>query len=376
MNDNQAQDGASTSATGEILKPPFPWFGGKSRAAPQVWAALGDVSNYVEPFAGSLAVLLGRPDAHVGETETVNDKDMYLSNFWRALAADPEAVAYYADWPVNEADLFSRHLWLVNEGRQQMAAGMAADPDWYDARIAGWWVWGQSCWIGGGWCRGNGPHTYAGQDVDDETRGVNRQRPHLGNAGQGVNRQLPHLGNAGKGVNRRLPHLGDAGMGVNRRLPNLGNAGMGVQRASNDDLIVYMQALAARLRRVRVCCGDWSRVVTRGAMSHGATVGVFLDPPYHAATGRVMELYNEESGDVSEDVRRWAIEHGDDPRLRIVLAGYDTEHVMPDAWRVASWTAIGGYSKRDSASQANRHRERLWLSPHCLRDDRPNLFGD
>lgn len=66
----------------------------------------------------------------------------------------------------------------------------------------------------------------------------------------------------------------------------------------------------------------------------------------------------------------------DDPRLRIVLAGYDTEHVMPDAWRVASWTAIGGYSKRGSASQANRHRERLWLSPHCLRDDRPNLFGD
>jgi len=109
MNDNQAQDGASTSATGEILKPPFPWFGGKSRAAPQVWAALGDVSNYVEPFAGSLAVLLGRPDAHVGETETVNDKDMYLSNFWRALAADPEAVAYYDDWHVNEADLFRRH---------------------------------------------------------------------------------------------------------------------------------------------------------------------------------------------------------------------------------------------------------------------------
>jgi len=40
---------------------PFVWFGGKRRVAAQVWDALGDVDNYVEPFAGSLAVLLGRP---------------------------------------------------------------------------------------------------------------------------------------------------------------------------------------------------------------------------------------------------------------------------------------------------------------------------
>jgi DNA adenine methylase len=37
------------------------YFGGKSRVAPQVWERFGDVANYVEPFAGSLAVLLGRP---------------------------------------------------------------------------------------------------------------------------------------------------------------------------------------------------------------------------------------------------------------------------------------------------------------------------
>lgn len=47
----------------DALKSPFVWFGGKRRVADQVWAALGDVDNYVEPFAGSLAVLLGRPTA-------------------------------------------------------------------------------------------------------------------------------------------------------------------------------------------------------------------------------------------------------------------------------------------------------------------------
>jgi len=63
------------------LKAPFPWFGGKSRAASLVWQRFGEVRNYVEPFAGSLAVLLGNPAP--GCIETVNDKDCYLANFLR-----------------------------------------------------------------------------------------------------------------------------------------------------------------------------------------------------------------------------------------------------------------------------------------------------
>ena len=34
---------------------PFPYFGGKSAIAHEIWARFGDVPNYVEPFAGSLA---------------------------------------------------------------------------------------------------------------------------------------------------------------------------------------------------------------------------------------------------------------------------------------------------------------------------------
>lgn len=88
------------------LKAPFPWFGGKSRVAAQVWERFGDVPNYVEPFAGSLAVLLGRPTDP--GTETVNDLDCYLANFWRSVADDPVAVASWAAWPVNEADQIGR----------------------------------------------------------------------------------------------------------------------------------------------------------------------------------------------------------------------------------------------------------------------------
>jgi hypothetical protein len=140
------------------LRAPFPWFGGKSRVAPLVWERFGDVPNYVEPFAGSLAVLLGRP--HAPRTETVNDRDAYLSNFWRALQADPDGVAAYADAPVNEADLHARHLWLLQQ--RDFRERMLTEPDYFDVKVAGWWVWGV---CGGGvsaavraWALENGDH--------------------------------------------------------------------------------------------------------------------------------------------------------------------------------------------------------------------------
>ncbi len=337
------------------MKAPFVWFGGKRRVADLVWAALGDVDSYVEPFAGSLAVLLERPSWHRTACETVNDADSYLSNFWRALATDPEGVAGYADWPVNETDLFARHLWLVNDGKARIHS-MEQDPEFFDAKVAGWWVWGINAWIGSGWCSGTGPWT-----LDDD-------------------RQLPHLG-AGRGVNRQLPHLGDAGQGVNRQLPWMGTQ-RGLERQQFRDptgLYDYFDQLASRLRRVRVCCGDWARVVTNGALSFGSSVGVFLDPPYLGDV-RTSDLYSVDDHTISHKVREWALAHGDDPRYRIVLAGYGPEHEehMPASWRVHAYSASAAYQTAAQANgtrgnQANRHNERLWFSPHCL-VARPSLF--
>ena len=133
--------------------PPFPWFGGKSKIAPTVWQVLGDVPNYVEPFFGSGAVLMLRPSEP--QTETINDADGFVATFWRATLNDPDAVAEHADNPVNECDLHARHLWLLGE-RGRITDRLCGDPDFYDAKAAGWWCWGQACWIGGGWCAGNG----------------------------------------------------------------------------------------------------------------------------------------------------------------------------------------------------------------------------
>ena len=57
--------------------------------------------------------------------------------------------------------------------------------------------------------------------------------------------------------------------------------------------------------------------------------------------------------------------------MRIVFAGYEGERVMPDDWRTVEWQAAGGYglisSDEEEVGRANRKRERLWLSPACVK---------
>ena len=328
------------------MKAPFVWFGGKRKVAPQVWAALGDVDNYVEPFAGSLAVLLARPhDMGDGSrrAETVNDADGFLANFWRAVALNPEAVAAHADYPVNEVDLFARHLWLVNDGRSRLLHGMESDPDWYDAKIAGWWVWGVNAWIGSGWCSGTGPWIHDGEKIVDS-------------------RQLPHLGNAGQGINRKLPHLGDAGQGINRQLPHL-SAGQGHPRRAY--IMEWFGKLHDRLRDVRVTCGDWSRVVKDSVTTRHGLTGLFLDPPY--TLGAMDYAAGGVGGDLATEVRAWCAANGQNQMLRIVLCGHKGEHdaLLANGWHARAWTARKGYAMTDEAV-ANSAGETIWCSPHCM----------
>jgi hypothetical protein len=76
-------------------------------------------------------------------------------------------------------------------------------------------------------------------------------------------------------------------------------------------------------------------------------------------------------------VREWALANGDDRRLRLALCGYDDEHVMP-GWECVEWKARGGYGSQRKAGRdknENCRRERIWFSPHCLRDEAHALFG-
>ena len=328
------------------MKAPFPYFGGKARVAQAVWERLGDTPNYVEPFFGSGAVLLARPDMHQwwAHTETVNDADGMAANYWRATQAEPDAVARWADWPINENDLHARHAWLVGQ-KSGLQARLEGNPDYYDAQVAGWWLWGICIWIGSGWCSGKGPWV-----VED---GELVRQP--GHSGAGINRQLPHLGGAGRGINRQ------PGIAVS---PD----GSGHAEAWSAHLQNMMRRLSDRLRRVRVCCGDWSRVCGPMPTIHQGLTGVFLDPPYAEDVGRDMRLYAVDDGQVAADVRRWAIEHGDDPRMRIALCGYEAPGwEMPRGWTAHRWKTLGGYGNQGNGrGRENADREVVWFSPHCL----------
>lgn len=363
-----------------LLRAPFPWFGGKSRVAHLVWEAFGDVPNYVEPFAGSLAVLLGRP--HPAKIETVNDRDAYLSNFWRAVHAAPLEVARWADWPVSEADLHARHRWLVDQ--VDFRERMMREPEYFDAKIAGWWVWGLCQWIGSGWC--SQPEWAGSAGAARGTHTANeRRRPMLG-TGNGVWRQLPDMsgsrGAAGRGIHataldKKLPRVGERPWGLTsggpgRKMPHVhGNAGTIGVRTKTTSIEAWFEVLADRLRRVRVCCGEWDRILGPSPTTHIGITGVFLDPPYGTEAKRDSNLYAHDDLTLAARVHQWAIEHGGDQKLRIALCGYEGEHeaLAGAGWRMVPWRSSGGYSVRtNSPGRKNRERERIWFSPHCLTD--------
>jgi DNA adenine methylase len=72
------------------MKPPFAYFGGKTNIAEQIAALLPDHLHYVEPYCGSLSVLLAKRPVKM---ETVNDLDHELMTFWRVLRDRPEDLA-------------------------------------------------------------------------------------------------------------------------------------------------------------------------------------------------------------------------------------------------------------------------------------------
>jgi len=297
------------------LTAPFPYFGGKRRVALLVWERFGAVANYVEPFFGSGAVLLGRPGGARG-IENVNDADGYVVNFWRALRSEPDWLQDQTSrMPSLEADL---HAWgdYLAKNRGEVTEKLRADPRWYDRELAAWWVWGVSASIGHSW-----PRERFGEMPSNHPGGVLSQR-------------------------------------------DLG-------------------PLSVRMSKVRVLCGDWSRIVKVGTMRHQASEasgesvsGVFFDPPYIDGDMAYGTTTQDEHASIFADVCRWCEEHGEDPKLRIALCGYEGTWDPPATWSTVAWKARGGYGNQSGgkAGNTNAKRERIWFSPACLDASQASLW--
>jgi DNA adenine methylase len=310
------------------MKSAYPYFGGKLKVAELVWAALGDVPNYIEPFFGSGAILLNRPlvETNSNRYELINDLDGFIVNFWRAVKFDPQAVTYWVDYPVSETDLHAREGWLLS--RKERLLWSLEDPDFYDAKIAGWWAWGMNQSIGVRYCT----------------------REKLSNA-----KPRPRM----EGLNTQI------------------NYKLGLDNV--------VQNLAQRIKHVNIYCGDWERMVCSEAMLFPSphkewsprSCGIFFDPPYSVDTGCDQNVYHEYDGTISYRVREWCIKNGENLQLRIVLCGYKGEHELP-GWRCVQGKAGSGRGMANVGTGKgwdNYKRERLWLSPGCLDIEKKDLFS-
>lgn len=558
-----------------MLQSPYPYYGGKSTVTADVWQRFGKVDLYNEPFFGSGAMLLGRPGWPDKTTEIVNDLWGFVPNFWRAIKADPEAVAMHADIPIYECvpagtmistplgdvavenivpgmivlgerdgqvvetsvvatskprmandfyrvgdlTLTEEHpVWTLEHGyvnarqlpaectiavispvlgrteskdegsdqcynqdarvqgegqekscapskaihvrgdtgsvlvhkrmfakagyntgdnsrnterankevsyykldvqvpvnvynfetgtnnyfangvlvhnceqhaihamltgqRSQLAARLEGDIEYYDAKVAGQWVWLMSMWIGHGVLSGRGPWSV---ELDEEGYKVlvrNAKR----DIEDGVSRALPEM-HSDRGVRSNIERkrLQSTAVGVRRQTTVQGVNRKRFQTHEHGvvrpvDLYDWFQALSDRFRDVYVLCGDWSRAVTPSVTTYHGTVAMFLDPPYSDAERR-GNLYGEDSFTVAHDVRKWCLENGDNPQMRTALCGYSGEHdELEDlGWERFEWKAVGGYGNQakegsKATGKANAAREVIWFSPHCLKPDDGNV---
>lgn len=286
------------------MEPPFIWFGGKRRVADEVWRRFGVVDHYIEPFAGGAAVFLANPRPDT--TETLNDADCYITNCWRSIKHAPERVAQETMGLVSEADIYAINKRLIN-CRDDVAELMRHDHEVFDYRYAAWWLVGVCWWLGRDWARRN---------------------------------------------DRRIPCFSSRGRGL-------------MQCETLEERMAWLSELSARLARVRVACGDWSRVLTPAITKPLGTTAVFLDPPY--ADDRHSLKYGG-GGAVWGDVVKWCEKNGRDKNLRIAVCGYRETWDAPDGWAEFVWTSSAGWGTSGEEARAMAATDTIWFSPSCKKE--------
>ncbi|OBF77033.1 DNA methyltransferase [Mycolicibacterium fortuitum] len=119
------------------------YYGGKTRVAEKIAALLPAHEHYIEPFAGSLGVLLAKRPSRM---ETVNDLDGLLMTFWRVLRERPAELA--------------RACALTPHSRSEYLAAREADLDSADDVERARLIWVQIAQGRGGTLRKTGWRCY------------------------------------------------------------------------------------------------------------------------------------------------------------------------------------------------------------------------
>lgn len=97
------------------IKPPAPYYGGKTRLAPWIVSLMNPHQRYIEPFAGTASVLLAKPPSRF---EVINDLDGDVVTFFRVLRDHPEDLERACRLTPYARDEFN--LCREREGREDL----------------------------------------------------------------------------------------------------------------------------------------------------------------------------------------------------------------------------------------------------------------
>ena len=274
-----------------MMEPPLPYFGGKAKIASYFWKRFGKANIYLEPFAGMAATILLRPTTSfpTSSRETINDNDAMIANFFRSLKIAPEEVFENAEDPPIEVELVARQRAIV-EGRDRLQK-MLVDVNFCDPKLAGWFMY----------CR------------------AHAVRPRSKSNKPELDKPSFHAG------------------------------GM-LSKKRRDNGLEEVTAFKERLRDVRICFGDYKRLLVDAEVKvpKAHIVAILADPPYR----KTGTMYAEKQFDHAPLLER-CVELGRRENVRIALCGYWGDYTMPDDWTVERW-----YPKKKSL-------ETVWYSPAC-----------
>lgn len=123
------------------LKPPIPYYGSKQRLAPWIASLLPSHRVYVEPFAGSAAVLFAKTPSPV---EVINDVDGNVVTFFQVLRDREQELARalrltpYARAEYLAADLDTQDIGEVERARRFFVRATQSFNGAGTGRWAGW----------------------------------------------------------------------------------------------------------------------------------------------------------------------------------------------------------------------------------------------
>lgn len=327
------------------LKWPAVYPGNKRPVAGEVWRRFGNVDLFLEPFCGSCGVFWNRPLSHFrdgkAKAEILNDKSGHIVNFLRSLQADPKTLAEACNWPSSEIDLIARYRYLAGKGTKTFVKTLKINPINCDITLAAWWIWGLAQWIGAdGFLKMNGDNW----------------------------NKMPEL-QSKKGLFRPAK--------IKVRDKELVTKEIRIKK-----LVKWFSTLSNRLEYVNLVCGDWKRPLVSESLLRGINagkVGVFLDPPYPIRTeeGISTDMYakGDDLSELQRSVYHWCRKNGVGD-VRVAVCGYKGDGyeklVTKHGWTVFKWKTTGGFANvggkgHESAGKENRHRERIWFSPNCLK---------